>query len=513
MPKRKPVESDSPTEEDEEEMIFSDGESTSTALKRTRKVSTKQQAINNEKAAKANVELEKYKKLYHAASKKLKKQRKAKQDDADAIDDDPDRLPPESEEEDEPPAISLRASIRRQASTPTRTAVTPRIRRREGTGVVTGNATPQTMQSTLQESSLSTEPAELFALPSLTSSESAEPASLSRISSIQGQSLTSMAIGGREGSSEVDTVEPADTTPADGSSLILAPFRPGIVLGSRPNASDYTDEVKDLLQESITRYYYLYICTENAFPDSVEQRTFAKRAWKAACAARKVPVPWALSDRMIRLIGGRKSNIHGDISDAIRDRTAVAYGITEHASLSAERRNMSLVTNLMTDGIFHHKTYDFETGTRAHMFQNKFIGQAIQIAFFGSSRTGLGFLAPDTFNPIPIPTIAFVTTVIHAHLLEWSTGRRLHESFSESRHGTHYKAFKSDLESYASGNNGPIFSNIRMRMYEKAFRGGGGIALDTHTVRVTNAAMEIAKAELEARTGLTDSEDELEQGH
>lgn len=91
--------------------------------------------------------------------------------------------------------------------------------------------------------------------------------------------------------------EPADLN----AGLIAAPFRDGVNPSGRPNVSDYVDEVKDLLVEAIT-HFYTYIYTVNAFPDVAEQRTFATKAWHVACAAREVPVPWAVSDRMLRAV-------------------------------------------------------------------------------------------------------------------------------------------------------------------------------------------------------------------
>ncbi|TBU21273.1 hypothetical protein BD311DRAFT_678795, partial [Dichomitus squalens] len=226
-------------------------------------------------------------------------------------------------------------------------------------------------------------------------------------------------------------------------------------------AHDYIDEVKSLLTAAGS-YYSCYLFTDDLFPGPSKQRELVTRAWNAACAACETPPLYVLSERMIRIIGSRKSY-----------------------------------------------TFDVATGHKEKYSEHALIGRSLEIAFFSNTRTGVGFLHPEFFDPIPDQALAFVHTFIHAHICEWFTGRRIREDFSEVKNATFYAGFLADLQSYGS-KNPSAWLNIRKRMYSSAFTASGRATLRAQITRVSTFAMEAATAELEGRTGLTDSETEGE---
>ena len=89
------------------------------------------------------------------------------------------------------------------------------------------------------------------------------------------------------------------------SSPIPAPFAHGVIpaQGSRPKASEYTDEVKALLLRAI-EYYSCSIYTVDAFPSDTKQEEFVASAWKHACDESESQVVYILSERMKRLVRG-----------------------------------------------------------------------------------------------------------------------------------------------------------------------------------------------------------------
>ncbi|RDX46170.1 hypothetical protein OH76DRAFT_1356488 [Lentinus brumalis] len=248
-------------------------------------------------------------------------------------------------------------------------------------------------------------------------------------------------------------------------SLVAAPFRgdkepPS---GSRPNASDYIDEVRDLLALATARYS-VSLYTVNAFPHIAQQRQFACAAWKEVCAARETPVPWVLSDRMIA----------ADI-------------------------------NMSTSAAF--QKYDIATGTMSRFAEHRFIDTAVVQAFFPNPKSGIGYEYASHFNPMPVPAIAFVLTVIHAHILEWATGQHVTEQFTEKAHSGFYAGLLKDLGQVATA-KATTSLNIRKRLFERTFRAGGGVTMTATPTQVSSATMAAAMAELAERTGLTDSEGE-----
>ncbi|EJF55510.1 hypothetical protein DICSQDRAFT_175820 [Dichomitus squalens LYAD-421 SS1] len=228
-------------------------------------------------------------------------------------------------------------------------------------------------------------------------------------------------------------------------------------------AHDYVDDIKGLLIEARS-YYSCYLFTEELFPGPSKQREFVIRAWNATCAACETLPLYALSERMIRIIGARKSSV-----------------------------------------------FDISMGRKEKYSEHALIGRSLEIALFPNTRTGLGFMHPEFFDPIPDQLLAFLHTVIHAHICEWSTGRHIREDFTATKNETFYIGFLADLRSYGS-KNPSAWLNIRKRMYSRAFQASGGAKLQAQTTRISTAAIDAAQAELEGRTGLTDSEDEGEVG-
>ncbi|RPD57368.1 hypothetical protein L227DRAFT_474186, partial [Lentinus tigrinus ALCF2SS1-6] len=228
-------------------------------------------------------------------------------------------------------------------------------------------------------------------------------------------------------------------------------------------AGDYIDEVRDLLLQAIA-HYYVSLFTINAFPNTAQQREFVLEAWKHTCAAQENRVPWALSERMINVVC-----------------------------------------------ISFTSKFDLDAGTKSHFAENKFISTAIGIAFFSNPKSSVGFQYPSRFNPMPQPTIAFILTVIHAHIREWSTGQCVQEHFKETANSSFYAGFKEDLVNYGKGNE-TAWLNIRRRLFERAFRAAGGSSSHLAVAQVSTTTMAAATAELAQRTGLTDSEDEGGEG-
>ncbi|KAI0738855.1 hypothetical protein C8Q80DRAFT_1112825 [Daedaleopsis nitida] len=240
-----------------------------------------------------------------------------------------------------------------------------------------------------------------------------------------------------------------------------APFRGGQppAAGSRPNATDYTDEVKELLLNAV-KVFYCLIYTVDMWPLVTKQCELVCRAWKAACEAQEDPVVWWLSDRMIRVV--------------------------------------------------RHCTFNLVEGTRSpDLAEHKFVTKAAQVAFFANVNTSVGFCFPQYFDPMPEQAIAFLLTVV-PHISEWESGRFVKQEFDEPRNKSHYVGFLKDLKKYGA-KNPTAWLNIRKRLFKRAFLQGGGIPVQTDMTQASTATMEAAAMRLEARSGLTESEDKGEE--
>ncbi|CDO70681.1 hypothetical protein BN946_scf184779.g4 [Trametes cinnabarina] len=181
------------------------------------------------------------------------------------------------------------------------------------------------------------------------------------------------------------------------------------------------------------------------------------------------------------------------------------------STTSNERFNESLHRTLTDDGTFHYKDINTSTGIRSGFSENRFIPQVVQLAFFPNVRHGIGYKYSSMFNPIPVETVAFVLTVIHASIDEWSSGHQVSASFTEAAHAKFYRGIMDNLNKWAEANPS-AWLNIHTKWYKRAFRTGGGVNPMQADVHISKAAMTAARAELGRRTGLTDSEDDGDDG-
>ncbi|TFK91397.1 hypothetical protein K466DRAFT_596143 [Polyporus arcularius HHB13444] len=467
---------------------------TQTRGKRPRIASEKQRAIDQTKEAQQTRENEKLR----AKNARLKKQLEAAKAKApvsteleDDENDDPDHLPPESEEEDEDEeaSINLAASIRKGPIITTKSKHVPRIRRREGDDL-TGTPLPSESSSPIRAS------------PTPTLQPPAAPAPTTTPASLTPESQSTAA------PAPLPVTATVTATAAALPAAIPAPFAGGVVpaTNSRPKAGDYIDDVKTLLLRAI-EYYVCSIATVNAFPSDAKQEAFVSAAWQKACRAAQEPVAYSLSERMKRVIGQRKSNARGEISDLLRSQTATIYGFRDGQSKSTERHNKAVYQDLIRDGTYHHKAVDVVTKKLSGFAQHAYIPKAIRLAFFGKGATGMGFTFPDAFDPVPTETIALILTVFRFHIEEWKEGKHIQGHFKETDYGQVYSGLIKDINAWASKNEA-AWKNIRSKWYKRAYRAGGGVILEDTEVRVAQAVLDDAQAELLARTGLTDSEGE-----
>ncbi|KAH9923116.1 uncharacterized protein BXZ73DRAFT_51115, partial [Epithele typhae] len=236
----------------------------------------------------------------------------------------------------------------------------------------------------------------------------------------------------------------------------------------------YIPEVKTLLERAINEFY-CYLYTTNAFPSNEQAEKAITDAWQVAYAShtknRDAP-PYELDQRMIRLAS-----------------PSLTFDIRPH-----------------------------EETTRDRFAENNVVFEAISATFFdsGDGHSSMGFQYPERFNPLPNESIAFVMTIIRAHIAEWSSGKKVADTFNHgdrgddsSGHAKHYRGFLANLKEYEAANP-QAWKNIRTRMYSRAFRAGGGTDLNISSTRVSSAAMSSATSQLAGRTGLTDSESDHE---
>ncbi|KAK0184294.1 hypothetical protein F5146DRAFT_1006564 [Armillaria mellea] len=169
------------------------------------------------------------------------------------------------------------------------------------------------------------------------------------------------------------------------------------------------DELKDLLDwwneifpdalHKAMHGYEGHLGAINMCPEEDTQSCWAQEEWCIQFESDEQPIK--LSDEMLKLIG--------------------------------KHENKQKCVELMTALSFYYKDATMHTG----YFDSLILFDAISCAFFyNKDAPELAF--PEHFNPIPIPALAFIFTVIEHCLNEWSTGNYKTLIFNETEASLHY---------------------------------------------------------------------------
>ncbi|KAJ7238854.1 hypothetical protein B0H12DRAFT_1025514, partial [Mycena haematopus] len=270
----------------------------------------------------------------------------------------------------------------------------------------------------------------------------------------------------------------------------------------KPKASDYEPVVQALLLRAMLEYT-VFIVVINAFPDIGLQATWAKECFKNACRAANEH--YKINSRMIKLIAKRGSHIRSQLVIAVRTLFAQHYKFNRTStSISAIKFNRDLSDKLKDGAAFHYKNVDDLTG-----YASNAIFSDIRSAILFKNKTSLAAVFPSRFKPYPLPALALEFACLDHCNSEWSTGRLVPAEFKEKDILAKYTMHLTDITTWAEINKS-VVDNLRLKWYTRASRTLGGPSPDV-TTNINDARADALREELAGRTGLTDSEAEMDE--
>ncbi|PBK70868.1 hypothetical protein ARMSODRAFT_1017646 [Armillaria solidipes] len=224
--------------------------------------------------------------------------------------------------------------------------------------------------------------------------------------------------------------------------------------------------------------------------------------WAEECE--KAGETYELTMSMKTMIKKRSPHVRGALKADIKPLVAAMYGFVASASKGTIKQNKSKYVMLATGGAFTCK----DPQAMRRRFENKIIPMIITEYFFGH-RKAPGILWEDAFNPIKPETLALIITLIEHCINEWADGnfkaQELHETTQNARYINHLK----DINAWCKEDH-KVTMNIR-RLWTTKGRTHADIqpkqASDGY---VNDAERERLRADLQGRTGETDSEAEDE---
>lgn len=295
--------------------------------------------------------------------------------------------------------------------------------------------------------------------------------------------------------------------PMDNSSVPAAtPLPPSQIAGSKGDKlSHYEGRTKTALRKAM-RGYEGCLGAINMCPEEDTQSRWAQEEWRIRFESDEQPIK--LSDEMLKLIRKRGVRVRSFVRDQIKPLIRPAYGFVAGAdSANTVRENKQKCVELMTALGFYYK----DATTRTGYFNSPILFDAINRAFFyNKDAPGLAF--PERFNPIPIPALAFVFTVVEHCLNEWSTGNYKALIFNETEaslryHEHHLPAVKEWTEISPD-----LTTVLRKAWYTKARKQAGAASLQTAAVslKLSDSARDLAYEEMKAMAAALDEEPQAE---
>ncbi|KAJ7062669.1 hypothetical protein C8F01DRAFT_1281594 [Mycena amicta] len=280
-------------------------------------------------------------------------------------------------------------------------------------------------------------------------------------------------------------------------------FCDGFVAGAKPKASDYAPTEKAVILRACYEYI-MRLFTINPFPTSIQQAQWAVESFKAACRATRER--FQFTDRIGKILCQRGSSSRGTIIEKTRSLFATAFGMTCSTSATQIAANKAESERLLIKAAFYYK----DTKTRTGYAENPIVKALRQLTIFKDSEA-VGIIFASAFNPIPFSLMALEMTAIEVCIKEWQTGLFVQSKFTEKSVSALYTTHLVDVEKW-SLLNPTVVENLRRRWYTKLT---GTLVIATTAVagpsNIDDAQEAALRAELEARTGDTDSEAEAEE--
>ncbi|KAJ7635773.1 hypothetical protein DFH06DRAFT_1003351 [Mycena polygramma] len=272
------------------------------------------------------------------------------------------------------------------------------------------------------------------------------------------------------------------------------------VSGHKPKAADYAPVEEALILRSCAEYS-CRIMTINPFPPPPLQYQWAKECYSNACRSAKVR--YGITDRMVKVITYRGSEIRGKNVGAYRHTFETHFKFTAGNSKAAVAANKLKVTELTHKASFHYKDTKLRTGYA----QNSIIAVARRKLIFKDKKS-LAAIFPSYFNPISGPYLALDFSTLQFLAEEYSTGKPVPGSFTEKEMSASYRTHLADINDKWIKSNPTVTENLRRKWYKRASQHYVS-AEPLKESHIDDDDVDLLRLEMEGRTGDTDSEEEL----
>ncbi|KDQ58870.1 hypothetical protein JAAARDRAFT_46540 [Jaapia argillacea MUCL 33604] len=265
-------------------------------------------------------------------------------------------------------------------------------------------------------------------------------------------------------SSRISSSHP--TSPFPPSSLTSPSSAPSQSNGKKegPNMGEQSPGTRALIKRANT-IFHVYVATEEGFPSKDEITTHSKGSFARACAELKRGTyetrleDATYANAIEKIVGSHTSQLQGEIKTKAQSLVPSAYDISSKADSIEIKKKISALLN--------KSSFTFsEPVKRVGLYEHPIFAELIAQQWFKKRKRSTqadGLVYPQTFNPIPIPMLALVTTAVECALRDWEDGvfKANVNQFSEDEYRPVYERHLKNLESNKS--KAPLFWDKLLR--------------------------------------------------
>nr|GAT60584.1 predicted protein [Mycena chlorophos] len=298
----------------------------------------------------------------------------------------------------------------------------------------------------------------------------------------------------------------------------LPEFREGYVsAGGKPKARDYAPADAAVIVR-VCLSYAVALLREDAMPATDVQTAMVAKAWREGCRVGRVRMK--MTERVSKIILARGSQVRGKIVEAFRTLVATDFGLERSTNRKVIASNKAIVESLTREGdvTFHFQVCIYllseqiliifeDPSAEIGYGEHKSIAAVRKLTVFRDKKAYAARF-PSAFNPIPIPLMALEFTALEHCLKEWQTGSHVPAKFAEKDVRSSYRTHLADITRWTELDAEKTLK-LRQKWYKRASATLGSTASSsTPATNLSDARLDKLRAQLESRTGDTDSEPE-----
>ncbi|KAI0262750.1 hypothetical protein BC834DRAFT_971826 [Gloeopeniophorella convolvens] len=182
------------------------------------------------------------------------------------------------------------------------------------------------------------------------------------------------------------------------------------------------------------------ISSLNAFPEAGEDLAFAKEGWAEACEALQVE-PTLLIPQGTKLVMQRSWQLRGELKTKVAAIVSAGYRFSSKETAISKKRNRRRVKKLLHDYGFAYRVLE---PVAEEPFGHPVIQRCINAMWFADAKDE-GVVYHSYFNPIGMPVLALLCTVIHNCIDGWTTGSYVRKNFAGREYGEVYKGYLKSI--------------------------------------------------------------------